>query len=234
MNDSTIVGDVKREIEKQADAQGKHIRLIHQGKMLADDSALMSLYKVKANDFIHCAISSSAPKQIKPSESMSADPDNDDEEDDETTRRGFDRLRSCMSRDEVQAIRLYFYPQVSTLLSQSPAVEGEVTEDRIYRIEEEWMNQQGPLSEFALNVRPRLDTEYRIEMPAGQVEYSAMETEGTYFDMVWGFLMGLLLGFILLFWLWERSVPTRQKLGIILGVVLNLIISMMPKHIPDQ
>lgn len=79
--------------------------------------------------------------------------DSDPEErDDPATRRGFDRLRDRLSREEIQALRLYFYPQLSVYISQAARVPGESSEDRIYRLEEEWMASQGPQSEFGTKV----------------------------------------------------------------------------------
>jgi len=40
-------------------------------------------------------------------------------------------------------------------------------------------------------------------------------------DFVLGFLMGLFLGIIMLFWLWEQG-PYRQKMGIMSGVSCQL------------
>ena len=91
------------------------------------------------------------------------------------------------------------------------------------------------------------NTDFRIEMPQTDVSFSVLsaETEGSAVDMIWGILMGLLLGFILLFWvrarvldlfivqLWERSVPRRQKIGIVIGVSLNIIVSLVPRHWGD-
>jgi hypothetical protein len=71
-----------------------------------------------------------------------------EDRDDPATRRGFDRLRDRLSREEIQALRLYFYPQLSVYISQAERVPGESSEDRIYRLEEEWMASQGPQSEF--------------------------------------------------------------------------------------
>lgn len=73
---------------------------------------------------------------------------NEQEEREDSNRRGFDRLRDRLSREEIQALRLYFYPQLSVYIGQAARVEGESSEDRIYRLEEEWMNAQGPQSEF--------------------------------------------------------------------------------------
>ena len=37
--------------------------------------------------------------------------------------------------------------------------------------------------------------------------------------------MGMLLGPIMLFWLWERSVSRRQRVGIVSGVCANIVFS---------
>jgi hypothetical protein len=48
-------------------------------------------------------------------------------------RRGFDCLSDTLSREEIQALRLHFYPQVSAMINQSEPREGECAEQRIYR-----------------------------------------------------------------------------------------------------
>lgn len=78
--------------------------------------------------------------------------ENQETEREDTNRRGFDRLRDRLSREEVQALRLYFYPQLSLYISQAERVAGESSEDRIYRLEEEWMDAQGPQSEFCTSL----------------------------------------------------------------------------------
>jgi hypothetical protein len=74
--------------------------------------------------------------------------ESEEAEREDTSRRGFDRLRDRLSREEIQALRLYFYPQLSLYISQAERIPGESSEDRIYRLEEEWMDAQGPQSEF--------------------------------------------------------------------------------------
>lgn len=65
------VGELKDVIKKLASAEGKFLRLIHQGKMLSDDKATLESCKVKSDDFVHCAISAAPPKavvsQVRPS-----------------------------------------------------------------------------------------------------------------------------------------------------------------------
>ena len=39
-----------------------------------------------------------------------------------------------------------------------------------------------------------------------------------------GFVLGSLLGIIMVFWLFERSLPRRQKMGILLGMSVNLVL----------
>ncbi|KAI9912055.1 hypothetical protein PsorP6_009230 [Peronosclerospora sorghi] len=123
---SATVAELKELVKEKVNADGKFLRLIHQGKMLSEDKNTLKSYKMTATD---------------------SDPD---ESDDPSTRRGFDRLRERLSREEIQALRLYFYPQLSVYISQAERVPGESSEDRIYRLEEEWMASQGPQSEFGI------------------------------------------------------------------------------------
>ncbi|KDO32841.1 hypothetical protein SPRG_02534 [Saprolegnia parasitica CBS 223.65] len=233
---STTVGAFKSVIKEKANAEGKFLRLIHQGKMLSDDSATLLACHVKTDDFIHCAMSAAPPKCVV----QQMQEQEEDDASDSQSRRGFDSLRDRLSREEVQALRLYFYPQVSAMINQSEPREGETAEDRIYRVEEEWMASQGPQSEFALNVRPRpgslplranFDTQHRIDMP--ELALMGGDNEGTQVDMIWGVAMGLILGFFMLFLLWERTIPRRQKVGIVVGVVMNLMLNVVQRSVPD-
>lgn len=233
---STTIGMLKDVIKEKANAEGKFLRLIHQGKMLSNDNATLLSCNVKTNDFIHCAMSTAPPKCVV--QQMT-----EQEEDDAVAaenRRGFDSLRDRMSREEVQALRLYFYPQVSAMISQSEPRPGESAEDRIYRVEEEWMASQGPQSEFAINVRPRpngialrtaLEAPHRIDMP--EVGLMTGDNEGTQVDMIWGVAMGLILGFFMLFLLWERTIPRKQKVGIVIGVAMNLMLNVVQRATPE-
>ncbi|ETW08564.1 hypothetical protein, variant 2 [Aphanomyces invadans] len=145
INATATVGDLKDMIKTKGHAEGKFLRLIHQGKLLNDDKAVLLSSNVKNNDFIHCAMSSVPPKSLVQQMTHQQD---DVASDEPNHRRGFDCLRDTLTREEVQALRLHFYPQVSAMISQSVAREGESVEDRIYRVEEEWMAAQGPQSEF--------------------------------------------------------------------------------------
>lgn len=64
MPPTATVGELKDTIKKQANAEGKFLRLIHQGKMLSDDKATLEACKVKSDDFVHCAISAAPPKAV--------------------------------------------------------------------------------------------------------------------------------------------------------------------------
>ena len=39
--------------------------------------------------------------------------------------------------------------------------------------------------------------------------------------------MGFFLGFLLLIWMWQDSVSHKQKVGIFVGVVCNMMITLM-------
>ncbi|KAH7488555.1 hypothetical protein PRIC1_007331 [Phytophthora ramorum] len=231
---SASVGDLKELVKKKANAEGKFLRLIHQGKMLSDDKASLESCKVKNEDFVHCAISSAPPKAVV--NQVAATDSEPEERDDPSGRRGFDRLRDRLSREEIQALRLYFYPQLSVYISQADRVPGESSEDRIYRLEEEWMASQGPQSEFALNVVPtaRIAMDTQIDMNGMNNSILAADNEGTGTEFLWGFLMGLLLGVFMLLMLLDRSVPRKQKVGLLLGVSMNFFLSVVPRAVSDQ
>ncbi|KAL0592113.1 hypothetical protein ABG067_000766 [Albugo candida] len=230
---TAMVGELKQIIKVRVNGDGKFLRLIHHGKILADDKSSLQFYKIKSGDFIHCAVSSIPPKAVGQQLIV---PGNVQEERDDQNRRGFDRLRDRMSRDEVQALRLYFYPQISAFIREAETVENENSEDRIYRLEEEWMNTQGPQSEFALNVMPsaRIALEHQIDMTGLGGSILAADNEGTGTEFLWGFLMGLLLGVFMLLMLLDRSVPRKQKIGLLSGVGVNFVLSIMLRALSED
>ena len=62
---------------------------------------------------------------------------------------------------------------------------------------------------------------------AGQIdrdppEQAPPQREGTWGQFCLGFVLGFLLGIIMVFWLFERNLPRRQKMGILLGMSVNL------------
>ena len=58
---------------------------------------------------------------------------------------------------------------------------------------------------------------------------------GTNRDFIWGVMMGYLLGGIMLFCVWDRNISHRQKTGILMGVTLQIITSIIQgQNVPDQ
>eukprot|EP00953_Heterococcus_sp_UTEX-ZZ885_P025591 13915-Heterococcus_DN1.PRE.3 len=110
---TSTIAQAKQNICSVIGAEGKYLRLISSGKMLAPDTAVLSAFKLPDMSFVHCVVSSTAPQQQGAvAVATPAEPE-EDENDDPALRRGFDRLRSQgMSRADVTAIRAYFAPQV--------------------------------------------------------------------------------------------------------------------------
>jgi len=50
---------------------------------------------------------------------------------------------------------------------------------------------------------------------------------GTRFDFALGLVLGMLLGFISLIWVWQWRVSRRQKMGIMIGIMINVFFSFM-------
>lgn len=59
-------------------------------------------------------------------------------------------------------------------------------------------------------------------------------TVGTQVDFAVGLLMGILLGFIALLWVWQWRVSRKKKMGILLGIVINLIFSFTNDDSEDE
>ena len=53
---------------------------------------------------------------------------------------------------------------------------------------------------------------------------------GTQRDFVWGFILGFFVGFFLLFWIWMPSVTHKQKLGILCGIAMQMILNMISRN----
>lgn len=190
-----------------------------------------------------------------------------DESDDEdlesgTERQGFDRLRSNgLTRDEIGAVRLYFSAHVDRFIEQnetrgqtngngdnseigSSNESSEETEpmdsrrERL-RMEDAWMNTQGPNSEFWLNLNannPLLMAHRRLTL--GQDDLLAPSRGSTNIgsdrDFIWGFTLGFFVGFMMMFFVWMPTVPHKQKLGILTGISLKLALSMLQRAGDEQ
>jgi len=128
-------------------ANGRYLRLIASGRLLAPDKAPLSNFKVADGDVLHAVLaapgvrggqqaamargltnrgsSSSRTRRMGgfnlriSDDTDGSDDDDDDDIEEGNERRGFDRLRSTgLSRDEIAAIRLYFSRQVDRFAEQ--------------------------------------------------------------------------------------------------------------------
>ena len=165
---------------------------------------------------------------------------------------GFDRLRRAgLRRSDVVALRTYFGRSIDRFVRQNPeqttfATETDAVRRRLLQ-EEAWMAAQGPLSEFRLNVTPMAPgSNGAASWTAGAGGNAAAATRGglspsealwrsgglsaavgTDRDFIWGFLLGFLVGLLMLVWVWMPSVPHKQKLGILTGISFQLALSML-------
>ncbi|GAX19668.1 hypothetical protein FisN_19Hh253 [Fistulifera solaris] len=171
---------------------------------------------------------------------------NEDEEDEESERLelgqrggrhrlGFDRLRDSVGfrRSEVATIRAYFSRSVDRWIRDNPAAaeeaargETDLVQRRLLQ-EEAWMQSQGPTSEFRLNMGETMQWtgSHRADAPEWRGGMSV--SVGTDRDFVWGFCMGFFVGLLMLLWVWIPSVPHKQKLGILTGICVQLVLSQL-------
>ena len=116
------------------------------------------------------------------------------------------------------------------------------------RMEEEWMDRQGPYSEFRLNTNitntnsPLLRSRafingIEIDTTTGAMNAdlrsraggSAIGALGTSRDFVWGFVLGYSFGFMTMFIVWLPTVPHRQRVGILSGFCLHMTLRILER-----
>lgn len=182
----------------------------------------------------------------------------DEEEGRSRERLGFDRLRTSpgLSRGEVATVRSYFSRHVDHFVQTHPDVVAEIaqTESDLLRRrlmqEDAWMSQQGPASEFRLNLSQSAAAAAAFgvwggaggrgffiggdpmmagggnNMNGGAPLFRGTSV-GTDRDFLWGFLLGFFVGFLMLVWVWMPTVPHKQKLGILTGISFQLAMNFL-------
>jgi hypothetical protein len=120
------------------------------------------------------------------------------------------RLLAGFSQTEVDILRTQFHAR--RIHGGRPIMQTEALD-----LEEEWLEQnQGDGAGLGgSNFRNG-----RNQMDRVMEEVS----EGSQADMLLGLVMGFVFGIIMLFWIWERGIPRRQKLGILCGIACNLTV----------
>jgi hypothetical protein len=183
--------------------------------------------------------------------------DDEEEEEDEDienngTLLGLDRLRHAgLRRSDISVLRTYFGRPMDRFIRQNPvatafAHESDPRRRRLLQ-EDAWMAAQGPLSEFRININGTAagnaavtatgPAAWNTATAANRANLSPSEAlwrsgglsahVGTDKDFVWGFLLGFLVGLLMLVWVWMPSVPHKQKLGILTGICLQLALTML-------
>lgn len=220
MNKSTTVEQMKSQVLlRQGSSPSSHkVKLIVAGKLLQPDSATVVSFGVTEGAFVHAVISKKLPAALTDSEvgvTESSAP--------VLSPRGLDRLRlsARMSADQVLAIRMAFRDAISQHAALVPRDEDEEEAAYRYRVEEDWMRAQEEDSEYAANLSDSGDRRTSALHLSGDSEMQL----GTYRDFIYGFAMGFVLGIFMLVGIWDGNVTYRQKVGILFGVLLNLMMS---------
>lgn len=205
---SWTVRQLKDHLKEKFDLKEKRIRLIRLGRML-EDSHTLSSCGITDGDFIHAAVSEELPQ----AQDVAIDMRQHDRDEDDSVR-GFDRLLLAgFSQTEVDILRTQFHAR--RIHGGRPIMQTEALD-----LEEEWLEQnQGDGAGLGgSNFRNG-----RNQMDRVMEEVS----EGSQADMLLGLVMGFVFGIIMLFWIWERGIPRRQKLGILCGIACNLTMGMI-------
>jgi hypothetical protein len=158
--------------------------------------------------------------------------------------RGLDILRgqnslttNLFTVEDVAVLRSYFsesIQQYAAAHSISRQIDEESPEEYRFRCETEWMAAQSPSSEFRLNITAINNSHNSLLFPGGEqdrvnaiqrmtvfaTDTSSAEIGGVC-DFIYGLSLGYLIGFLLVFCLFDRNVSYRQKLGLICGIILQ-------------
>jgi len=200
------VSQLKEEIMRVRSLQGKYIRIIFHGKIL-DEQQTLSAAGIEDGSWIHYAVSDKLPSPPARREATVID----------VPLRGFDRLREAgFSREDVEEFRAQFR---ASRLAQLPSLS---TVDQLQH-EEDWITS---------NIRDA-PPQQRIALLQQDVsESEARRAEfGTYEDLVYGLVLGFLLSFIMVFFLWEPALSRRTKYGILFGIGCNLSFSLFRRQL---
>ena len=244
-----IVDDLKQEIIRRLELVDKNVRLIFSGKLLDPPTAPLNSFKLDNGSFVHAVITNKVPA-LSRSESPEVSPVRVTV--DLRNLRGLDVLlipgpqRNALSVDEVASLRLYFNEDIEDYAEehmQRGAHESE--EDFMFRAETEWAASQGPSSEFRFNVFG-----LAMQSALGNASHSSSgasahasrhahesdshitsdQDNGTLREFMFGFFLGLMLGFMMIFCVWDRNVSKKQKVGILLGVIVQSLFTAMQQE----
>lgn len=245
VNINDTVESLKKAVSEALCLHGKFLRLIAAGRMITPNDARLNAFPLKSGSVIHAVISTVAPRMEQEVQiPVAPEPESDSEEE----RRGFDRFRDHgVTREGVESLRTFFSDQVTQFAVDSLGVERESLTDMNNRdnpdrarLEDAWIAAHGQ-GEFGMNL-DSIPNENGVSETAPALTPSLLFSHHTFDnsqedggnlglprDLIWGFLMGLFLGIIMLFWIWERSVSHRHKMGILSGVSCQLAIRYLKK-----
>jgi len=209
------------------------LRLIFRGRVLDADNNTLASCSITDSANLHCSIIDSVVVQQMQQEN-SHDTDESVEEED---RRGFDRLRDYgFSVSEIESFRSQFHQ--SRFLNSGFLLSSNNNQDYLRQIEEEWMNtnsgdnsagansnsnnsnnndsNRGEEGNNPTNVRVNDNNNHYVSDDADE-----LSAYGSHADMFKGMTMGFVLGFIMLLWLPDQSLPLKTKIGIVLGLFIS-------------
>jgi hypothetical protein len=253
LNHRDLVNDLKQAIISRLQLVDKNVRLIFSGKLLEPPSALLSSFKLQDGSYVHAVITNQSQHTSSSTEVPSS---SSATRIDMANLRGLDTLmlpgpqRSALSIDEVASLRSYFHDDIVEYTRDNvQRVSGESDVDFIYRCETEWMNAQDSRSEFRLNLfgtslfnlHPGLlaiNTQQGSSSSSSSGGVRALQMsfnddisgtpsdQGTMREFFCGLLMGFGCGYMMLFCMWDRNISQRQKMGILVGMILSLMLTM--------
>ena len=238
--------------KRDQDSISKRVRLIYNGRLLQPDVKSIKEFNIADKSYIHAVISNEGPKKDysregeEPINELSALNDGNIiiSGDNNGSYVGLNRLlRNGFSAEEIQALRFLFSVNIRAFRQVMPQRHHETDdmyqlrlEDAFLESENIYMRNESVASSFLRSTHGSANSNTivldlssnsgSVRVPTSSSSNSDDEETGDQRDFWFGFLVGITVGFIVLFCVWDRNISYRQKLGLLFGVAISTLLEM--------
>lgn len=249
-NNDCTAGELVSETTENSnqDSNSKRVRLIYNGRLLQPDTKFLKDCNIENKSYIHAVISN-----IDPDKAYSHDYEESINEmsalntensgvsgEPNGSSIGLNRLlRNGFSSEEIQTLRFLFSVNIRAFRQVMPQRQNETEEVYQLRLEDAfleseniYMRNQSIASSFLRSANVSTNTMILgsnnggVRVAATGSSSSNDEEIGDQRDFWFGFLIGVTVGFIVLFCVWDRNISYRQKLGLLFGVAISTLLEM--------
>lgn len=227
-NDDTIE-NLNQSVHKILKLNEKqHSRLIFKGKLLCPGNKKLKDFPIDNDDFIHVVVNNNTVSKLG-SAATSSSSLNDSTV--VTTNNELNRALLLGLSSNASVVRSSFFDSQVENGSRFDSLLNDTEESFQFRMDEEGLLPQDSSSALSLRNAAQLNfLSTSSSGPSNRDFESLRDAEdelpelGTCYDLIFGFSIGVTFGFLMIFCVWDRSIPYRQKLGLLLGVCVSTFV----------